>query len=162
MQLLDVGGRRVAFNENVWIQFTMPFGPAADFHDMLVIKPPEAGPKQNTWIADCDSLLVHQLPAVKDCTNAGPDGIQIQFTNPIKGGTFVFKMALTAPTGPMKGTEWVASMQGGNTFTPSLARDAFELFGGGGPNRDRVRYLEHQLNEANEEVRQLKDELGDK
>eukprot|EP00929_Paragymnodinium_shiwhaense_P074050 TRINITY_DN37871_c0_g1_i1.p1 TRINITY_DN37871_c0_g1~~TRINITY_DN37871_c0_g1_i1.p1 ORF type:complete len:533 (+),score=85.67 TRINITY_DN37871_c0_g1_i1:216-1814(+) len=130
MQLLGVGGRRVMYDEHVWLHFSMPFGPSADFHTELVISPPAAAAGDVTWQADCESLFAQQLPRVATCTGGRgrSASIRIAFQGPIKGGTFVFKLALKAPSGDLADSFWTASMRGGSSgFQPVMRSRAFEL-----------------------------------
>lgn len=107
----------VSVNEQVWLQFTLPFGKFADYYGALLIQPPQSSknwwnPWQATsWTVDCNSLFVHALPAVSSCLQDS-DGILLDFGKPIKGGTFVFKMEFKAPSSaPSKDSVWIAEMK---------------------------------------------------
>jgi DNA/RNA endonuclease G (NUC1) len=132
MELLGIGGNRVKFREKVWIRFVMPFGPSADFHNTLVVRPPPVW-TGSSWTAMCDSLVVQQLPAVKSCKLGWNEEVQLQFGSPIKGGTFVFKLQMEAPSAQPQNTGWRAFMKGGSTFEPQLTHTNFEIL----PDQDR-------------------------
>eukprot|EP00439_Symbiodinium_sp_Y106_P028024 s1050_g3.t1 len=113
IRLLHIGGKRVHYKERVWIQFETAFGPAADFGETFVLEPPP--PKSwwsSGWKAECTAMLVQQMPAIHHCSQAASGPITLSFLRPQKGGTFLFKIALQAPSGPLLHKEWQARVTG--------------------------------------------------
>jgi len=130
MNIVGIGGQRVILGEQIWLHFTFPFGAAGDKHRTLVIAPPidhvQSDKEDAIWQADCSNIFAHNLPPVKKC-EVGKD-TRLTFDGPIKGGTFVFSMLMTAPkVPPPPEAFWSASMIGGRNFKPTLVNPGFQL-----------------------------------
>lgn len=128
IDLINLGGKRVMYKEKVWLRFETAFGPSADFHDAFTLEPPPPKSSETPgWKADCDSLIAQQLPKLKECSQSSA-GIQFQFSGPNKGGTFLFKLSLTAPGGELSHNQWAARVTGGaNTPEMVAMGEGFQL-----------------------------------
>ena len=127
IDLIHLGGKRVMYKEKVWLRFETAFGPSADFHDAFTLEPPPPKSAETPgWKADCDSLIAQQLPKLKECSQSSA-GIQFQFSGPNKGGTFLFKLSLTAPAGELSHNQWAARVTGANTPEMVARGEGFQL-----------------------------------
>merc|ERR1711953_1002157 len=97
----------------------------------------------------------------------------LEFTRPIKGGTFVFRLQMKAPNAPPKNTGWLAYMKGGDTYKPELVHDNFEML----PHETRwqnlggfmclavcfclglVLYLSYRLRRTKQQIKALRAQL---
>ena len=113
--------------------FETAFGPAADFYDTFTLEPPPPKSSETLgWTADCTSLIAQQLPKLKSCAQSG-SGIQFQFDGPSKGGTFIFKLSLTAPAGELSHNQWAARVTGADQTEMVAMGEGFELLPSGHP-----------------------------
>ena len=132
IELLKLGGKRVKYEEKVWLSFETAFGPSADFHDAFTLEPPPPKSSETLgWKVDCNSLIAQQLPKLKSCSQSDA-GIQFQFSGPNKGGTFLFKLSLVAPNGELSHNQWAARVTGGSQDMVAMG-EGFELLPSG-PN----------------------------
>jgi len=130
--LIELGGKRVKYQEKVWLAFETAFGPAADFYDTFTLEPPPPKSSETLgWTADCTSLIAQQLPKLS-CAQSG-SGIQFQFDGPSKGGTFIFKLSLTAPAGELSHNQWAARVTGADQTEMVAMGEGFELLPSGHP-----------------------------
>ncbi|CAK8986035.1 unnamed protein product [Durusdinium trenchii] len=112
ISLMKLGGKRVMYKEQVWLHFESAFGPSSDFHDAFTLEPPPPSSADTPgWKADCNSLIAQQLPKLKSCSQSGSN-IALKFSQPSKGGTFLFTLSLDAPAGPLAHNNWTARVAG--------------------------------------------------
>ena len=65
-----------ASETQVWLHFRASFGPAADFHTALSIRPPPAASFfTRGWQADCETLAPQQLPSARELGTPLPEGM---------------------------------------------------------------------------------------
>ena len=127
ISLLGVGGKRVMYREAVWLGFKAAFGHTADFHESFTLEaPPAKSMLTPGWKADCSSLMAQQLPKLKSCSQSGQN-IKLDFAEPIKGGTFLFKLSMVAPAGPLSHNQWTARVSSNGEPDVLMVGEGFEL-----------------------------------
>ena len=127
ISLLELGGKRVMYKEKVWLHFDTAFGPSSDFLETFHLHPPQpTSVLAAGWKADCNSLLAQQLPKLKSCSQSG-SSITLKFSQPSKGGTFIFSLYVTAPAAKLIDNTWTARVSGKGIPEMVATGEGFEL-----------------------------------